>query len=355
MFLAAFLVLSLGSCGSNTNPAHTASPTRYALAELGSFGWGSLADSSRHLTDQELRYGGAVLSAIVGFDVDVQGRVFVLDRDYKKLDNKKIVAFSPSGDYERVVAAGYGEGPGEFVRPRHLSISRNGDLAVADGATGRVTVFDSSGVVLTILRLDFDLQGTHAYGDKLAVTRLGASAGDVAWEVTDAGELGTPILSVTGNEAEIGRFGDPGAFASTPSGLGFASPKVGLWRIVEDGAVTSGGMELFPGLAGRSELVDAGIEYRTVPIAARGFGQRRNGDVVVFYRVLADRDEQLELPARGLWVATFAPQGDFRSSQLLCPDSADVGWPTLGPEDRLYVQTTVPFPRVVKYEMKPLP
>lgn len=334
MFLAAMLVLSLGSCGSNTNPAHTASPTRYALAELGSFGWGSLADSSRHLTDQELRYGGAVLSAIVGFDVDVQGRVFVLDRD---------------------VAAGYGEGPGEFVRPRHLSISRNGDLAVADGATGRVTVFDSSGVVLTILRLDFDLQGTHAYGEKLAVTRLGASAGDVAWEVTDAGELGTPILSVTGSEAEIGRFGDPGAFTSTPSGLGFASPKVGLWRIVEDGAVTSGGMELFPGLAGRSELVDGGIEYRTVPIAARGFGQRRNGDVVVFYRVLADRDEQLELPARGLWVATFAPQGGFRGSQLLFPDSADVGWPTLGPEDRLYVQTTVPFPRVVKYEMKPLP
>ncbi|WP_423928454.1 6-bladed beta-propeller [Candidatus Palauibacter sp.] len=282
--LAALLVFSLVSCGSSDGSVTTASPARYALNELGSFGWGSLADSSRRLTDQELRYGGAVLSAIVGFDVDHQGRIFVHDADYEK-----IVVFSPSGHLERLIAAGSGEGPGEFMRPRHLSVSRNGDLAITDGETGRVTVFDSSGVVLTTLQLDFRPQGTHAYGDKLAVTRLGMSAGDVAWEVTDAGELGTPILSVTESEAEIGRFGDPGAFGSTPSGLGFASPKVGLWRIVEeDGSVVNGGAELFPGLAGRSELMEGGIEFRTVPVAARGFEQRRNGDVVVFYRVMTD-------------------------------------------------------------------
>ena len=348
--LAALLVFPLVSCGAGDDPVTTASPARYALNELGSFGWGSLADSSRRLTDQEQRYGGAVLSAIVGFDVDQKERVLVLDPDYEK-----IVAFSPLGDYERLVAAGYGEGPGEFIRPRHLSISRNGDLAVTDGGTGRVTVFDSSGVVLTTLQLDFRPQGTHAYGDKLAVTRLGMSAGDVAWEITDAGELGTPILSVTESEAEMGRFGDPGAFGSTASGLGFASPKVGLWRIAEDGAVVSGGTELFPGLAGRSELVEGGIEYRTVPIAARGFGRRRNGDVVIFYRVMTDPDEQLELPARGLWVATFASDGGFRGSQLLFPESEEVRGPTLGPDDHLYVQTTVPFPRVIKYEMKLLP
>ncbi|WP_420462744.1 6-bladed beta-propeller [Candidatus Palauibacter sp.] len=348
--LAALLVFPLVSCGSSDGSVTTASPARYALNELGSFGWGSLADSSRRLTDQELRYGGAVLSAIVGFDVDHQGRIFVHDADYEK-----IVVFSPSGHLERLIAAGSGEGPGEFIRPRHLSVSRNGDLAVTDGATGRVTVFDSSGVVLTTLQLDFRPQGTHAYGDKLAVTRLGMSVGDVAWEVTDAGELGTPILSVTESEAEIGRFGDPGAFGSTASGLGFASPKVGLWRIAEDGAVVSGGTELFPGLAGRSELMEGGIEYRTVPVAARGFGQRRNGDVVVFYRVMTDPDEQLELPARGLWVATFAPDGGFRGSRLLFPDSEEARGPTLGPDDHLYVQTTVPFPRVIKYEMKILP
>ena len=349
--LAGLLVFPLVSCGSSDGPIPTASSARYALNELGSFGWGSLADSSRHLSDRERRYAGAVLSAIVGYDVDHQERVFVHDREYGK-----IVMFSPSGDLERLVATGSGEGPGEFVRPRDLSVSRNGNLAVTDGATGRVTVFDSSGVVLTTLQLDFNPQGTFAYGDKLAVTRLGMTAGDVAWEVTDAGELGTPILSVTESEAEIGRFGDPGSFASTPTGLGFASPKVGLWRIVEeDGAVVSGGTDLFPGLAGRSETIEGGTEYRTIPVAARGLGQRRNGDVVVFYRVMADPDEQLELPARGLWVATFAPDGGFRGSQLLFPDTESVGWPTLGPDDHLYLQTTVPFPRVVKYEMKLLP
>lgn len=349
--LAALLGFPLVSCGSSDASVPSASPARYALKELSSFGWGSLADSSRRLTEQELRYGGAVLSAIVGFDVDQKERVFVLDADYQK-----IVAFSPLGDYERLVAAGYGEGPGEFIRPRNLSLSRNGDLAITDGATGRVTVFNGSGVVLSILQLDFRPQGTHAYGDKLAVTRLGMSAGDVAWDVTDAGELGTPILSVTESEAEIGRFGDPGAFGSTASGLAFASPKVGLWRIVEeDGSLVDGGMELFPGLAGRSELMEGGIEYRTVPVAARGVGQRRSGDVVVFYRVMTDPDEQLELPARGLWVATFAPDGGFRGSQLLFPDSDDVRGPTLGPDDHLYVQTTVPFPRVVRYEMELLP
>ena len=84
--------------------------------------------------------------------------------------------------------------------------------------------------------------------------------------------------------------------------------------------------------------MEGGIEFRTVPVGARGFGQRRN-----------------VLPARGLWVATFAPDGGFRGSRLLFPDSEEVRGPTLGPDDHLYVQTTVPFPRVIKYEMKLLP
>ena len=83
--LAALLVFPLVSCGSSDGSVTTASPARYALNELGSFGWGSLADSSRRLTDQELRYGGAVLSAIVGFDVDQKERVLVLDPDYEKI------------------------------------------------------------------------------------------------------------------------------------------------------------------------------------------------------------------------------------------------------------------------------
>lgn len=347
---AALLVLPLASCGSNADSVSTSSPARYALNELGSFGWGSLADSSRHLADRELRYGAAVLSLINGFCVDRHERVFVLDADYEK-----IVAFSPSGSYERLVAAGYGEGPGEFIRPRHLSVSRNGNLAVTDGATGRVTVFDSSGVVLTTFPLDFDPNGAHAYGTKLAVTRLGVSAGDVAWATTNAGELGEPLLTMNRSEAELGRFGEPGAFAAAPSGLGFASPVVGLWRIIEDGEVASGGKELFPGLAGRFEPMAPGFESRMVPVGPRGLGVRRNGDVVVFYQVLTDPDGELELPAPGLWVATFAPDGGFRGSQLLFPDSVEAFRPTLGPADHLYVATTMPFPRVVKYQMELLP
>ena len=41
--------------------------------------------------------------------------------------------------------------------------------------------------------------------------------------------------------------------------------------------------------------------------------------------------------------------------RLLFPDSEEVRGPTPGPDDHLYVQTTVPFPRVIKYEMKLLP
>lgn len=79
------------------------------------------------------------------------------------------------------------------------------------------------------------------------------------------------------------------------------------------------------------------------------------GDVVIFYEVLTDPEEEMELPDPGLWVATFARDGAFRGSQLLFPESEEVFRPTLGPDDHLYIITWTPFPRVVEYAMELLP
>ncbi len=66
------------------------------------------------------------------------GEIIVLDGS-----KKQISVFSSNGEFLRTVGR-EGSGPGEFLRPMAMAMLGNGQLAVSDPWSGKITLFDSS-------------------------------------------------------------------------------------------------------------------------------------------------------------------------------------------------------------------
>lgn len=88
-----------------------------------------------------------VFGAIAGVVVGPRGRVYVGDA---QADQVRV--FSAAGKYLATFGR-KGEGPGEFQNISGLGPAPGGGVAALDGALGRVTVFDSTGVVERTFRL----------------------------------------------------------------------------------------------------------------------------------------------------------------------------------------------------------
>jgi hypothetical protein len=88
--------------------------------------------------------GPGAFGFIRDFDADPSGRIHVLDGQANE-----IRVFSRDGDFLRSFGR-TGEGPGEFQRAAGIVVRSNGTTIVADPMLGRYTLFDSTGVVLSV-------------------------------------------------------------------------------------------------------------------------------------------------------------------------------------------------------------
>jgi DNA-binding beta-propeller fold protein YncE len=77
-------------------------------------------------------------------------------------ENDRIQVFSPKGEWLRQWG-GHGYEPGEFMRPRALSIDENDRLYVADSCNHRIQVFDTSGKLLAMWGTRGSRPGQMAY------------------------------------------------------------------------------------------------------------------------------------------------------------------------------------------------
>jgi hypothetical protein len=92
--------------------------------------------------------GPDAFSAISLFEVDDEGRIWVLD-DH----SQEIRVFGRDGRFVRTIG-GHGDGPGEFQMVTGMSWSPDGDLWVLDPGTLRFSVFDTSGTFLRSQRVE---------------------------------------------------------------------------------------------------------------------------------------------------------------------------------------------------------
>ena len=97
---------------------------------------------------EDLRIGSAMsvgpdlFGAILSFDVDAWGRIFVLDDQAQE-----VRIFDSAGTFVRTVGT-KGEGPGEFMQAGSVDLSRNGEIWVMGMGVGRVSIFDTTGTYL---------------------------------------------------------------------------------------------------------------------------------------------------------------------------------------------------------------
>jgi hypothetical protein len=79
--------------------------------------------------------------------VDENGYIYTWDYDYR------IKKFSGSGQLVMKFGSGRGKGQAEFVTPNDMVVDQEGNLWVADGSTGLVTVFRKEGSLAGTIRL----------------------------------------------------------------------------------------------------------------------------------------------------------------------------------------------------------
>ena len=94
---------------------------------------------------EEMRYGSDTgddaifFGSIRSFDVDAQGRLYVLDNQ-----SQEIHIFDPDGVWVRTVGT-RGAGPGEFENAAAVDITRTGEIWVMEMQKGQLSILDSTG------------------------------------------------------------------------------------------------------------------------------------------------------------------------------------------------------------------
>lgn len=359
------LLLSVGCGDSDARPESSggesqsgvqaadaeASSIRVDLRQIRRIGWLDSRDSAERLTATEREYAAGVLSGIAGVDVGPSDSLFVLDRDYQK-----IVVFGPDGSFGRLILGGYGDGPGEFNRPRGLSVSGAGEIAVLDQGNVRLTRLTRSGGYLSSFRTnprDLDLQTRN---DTFFVTQFYQQSTQSALTLyTLDGEHAGGLIEPTPAMLDLSLHGEPGLLARTSTGrLLFASPRVGEWYESGPDGFTRHGQPLFTDLEGRIVSQQRGsrtVDIRVAPAAPRGIVRTTEGSTLIIFDVRYPEFLGSSDLTPGTWIAVYEPDGSYLGKSRLFPDSIDADYPQMSRgSDHLYFVHWQPYPHIGQYE-----
>lgn len=283
-----------------------------------------------------------MLHAVSGV-VDAGHVVYVLDASFRK-----IVAFGPQGE-ARVVAAGVGNGPGEFENPTDLSLGPDGRLYVLDPGNARISVFNADGGLHGDFPVDRPLLSIVATDDGVVGSKVIRSGRHALFKYSLAGEPVDSFVEVEprwraaaadGASGMIGTSwnGRPFYLAPIPGTVGELSGEVAAFveyprlRSVEVGEGRSS-LDFFP------VSVHTGRRYRD--------GQM----IITYYDAKPDALANGELQVK-MFVDVF--QGEvYSGSAVLEEPNAVLKYSWLAPDrPALWVQVNSPHPRVQRYELR---
>jgi hypothetical protein len=161
---------------------------------------------------EELRIGSDdldqeqyIFGIINDIKIDKNECIYILDSA-----NFRVQKYSPEGKFLRTFGKGRGEGPGEFLRPKFLTVDHRNNIYVADINQMRITMFNPAGDVIKTMKT----KGQPAFmiaGDKneLYLTKL-FDYGDFMIYVynLDTGEIVNTFCEKTKEDMIITEAGD---------------------------------------------------------------------------------------------------------------------------------------------------
>ena len=328
-------------------PWHPASlsQTQEALdvTAVATYGWESLGDSTRRLSEKERRAMGGVLARPNALVEGADGALYVLDRDFRK-----IVVFNRDGSLRRVILGGYGEGPGEFVRPRDMSLGPSGHVVVIDESLSRFTVFDTSGRLIRSRAMRVGSPyGVAALGDRYLVLRWYRSGEPVVSVLDTLGAHLGDTLRLTERDYEFSKGGERGKLGMTSMGeVLYAHPTVGRWTSIQTGV--SGGNALVPDMHfGIWKDRDGETPYTTA--GPRGIGRFRDGSTLLYYGAFDTEAMRQRRIMMTYFLTLFDSRGRPRTVRV--PSEGRGAFATSRTGQDFYLSTEEPFPRVVRYRI----
>lgn len=318
---------------------------------LRSFGWEEIGDSSRTLTEEERKSGGGVLGIVIAISEGPDGSLYVLDRQFHK-----VVRFSEDGEFAELVVAGFGQGPGEFLRPGGLAVSDAIEILVVDRGLGRLSVFDRRGELLRSIPLPRPQVLDIAQSPRGVFLRVWSrSVGSVqVLRINEVrGEILGELLVASQRDAHFGSFGESGAIGIDPAGNAvYAHPSPGLWTVLGGPDAGLRGEELFPRARGVTLPRPNGAEARASPVGTRGIAVWEDGRVAIlhFHREWTDA-RRAELTDHQFFLGIFDSLGRYQGS-VEVPGSFVTGFEAGRTPGVFYLAYHEPYPHVAKCQFR---
>lgn len=343
--LGTILLLSCGGPSGGTGVAD------FGLREVQRYGWVDPPADSLTLPEEIRRADGGLLAGVVGVVQTADSTVYVLDQEWRK-----IVAFRPDGEVQRVILGGPGEGPGEFQQPVHLAATSTGNLAALDYETSRITVFAPDGRLL-------ETRNVRIPGRPLRLVYQG----NTAWLTTAAGlgstepvaylldSAGTAIQALQAPTERDRAFGS-GVLTAEGDGdrviLTLAQP--GVWLEASTSQILRRGSELYPEMEPPVPVQMEGfIRVPPAQAAVAGLGVFEDYLVEHVWRYTAPFDWDNRPPVEHL-LALFTTEGELLDT-LGLPDGFrySTKYTYVSPvTGHVFIPVFEPYPMVLEYAIE---
>lgn len=292
------------------------------------------------------KVGGAVFGRIPEFAIGPDHRLYVLDAEFLK-----VAVFDSAGRYVRSFVGGYGKGPGEFVRPRSLTIMNDGMVAVLDQGAARLSFFSPSG--------QFDRSLTIPYSQPLQIAAAGEALLLRRWALTGRRALvtirpdGMPLdsaFAIGGRDADFAEFGESGYLSTNKAGAAvYVRPTPGQWAVWTNRQWRSNGVDLYPSVRGRADKI-SGATVHSVPVSVKGYAELGDGTQLLLVRYTAAGIQPGGPITRGSYLVLYDAHSRYLGYAKL-PDGHDGPMSRGFSGDDILIGVIDPFPRVIRYRV----
>jgi hypothetical protein len=339
----AVLLVALGC--TRAEPEGEFISDQYQLREVTRYGWETLADSTRPMSDAERGSSAGVLGDVLGVAEDSRGNVYALDAAMFK-----VAVFRNDGSFDHVILGGSGQGPGEFQRPRSIAIGSGGDIWIYDQISRRVHRFAPDGSLKsTVTPAAGGILNVVERSDLLYAARL-ARAGQPGVVVLDT--LGAVVAELlTPNQDDLAQGGElvSGSVGLAPNNEVLAAhAHSGTWTRIS-GVTPSErfGQALFPGSRPVASAAPQGNSPPTELVYPWAVGGFADGRTFVYYAM----SEVAQVDRRGQrLLAVYDRSGEYEGSVIVPADRGTFAHSLSEPE--ILVVQSEPFPQVVRLRLE---